>query len=511
MERRIMMGFFFFISACYNQAEAQQCNCPGFNFMVYQFNPYAITPKWYKGKDVKGPEYSNEQQYQYFVWTEIPHLGADGFVSYAAENSSTLRFSKADVLGLLPGESMPMFVDYIITGEYDTSEAGGYNLQVKIENTKTKKQVAETSVRFSALDSAEEAGRRAAIQLSPLLDLILKYEHQVRDVQLKDQSAIEARYELEATKTQLNTAETTMIQLKLFDCDDGAPLRNRKVNLKLPGGASTISPGFVITDANGRAQAIFKAGQKSETVTVRPLYQYTSVSNKKTYASACTADLQLEVLGTLTEREKQNTAGKIKWHITISYEEKISSSGNSKTGTSHGEFTKAGKVDMYVLSELPEHDHVFINTESDKLLSATVTGEVIDKSDSKTTYSDGYEYRKDEFFGEADKKAIGIRFEYDPAPGGTRAVNTGIQFNKKGHSEINRTATDDLRSWNDAVNDDYGSYSATIGGQDDKIQKLKNGFVIDGGSIINKEEDDALHGHNSEKGFIQYHITIIRE
>ncbi len=501
----------FFLQLFMDGAEAQPCNCPVPQVLVYHFNPYKITPAWLTGEEVKAPKYTNLQQYQYFTWTESPHLGAEGFFYTAAQENPGIHFSKADGMGPLTWDSLPLFIDYFVDGEYDTSKNGGYLLQVKIVEAHTKKEVTTTTVYFQTLDSTREAGAAAALQLSPLLQKLLNYEHQVRDIQRKDQSAVAARYEITAAKTQLNTKDTTMIRIRLFDCDDGAPLKNRKLSLKLSGSASTISPAFITTDINGNATAIFKAGQKSETVTVYPVYQYVSVANKKSYALACVNDLKIDILpGELTDRSRQAPAGKVKWHITVTYQQKNSLLNNSKTGESHEEFNKSGTIDMYVLTETPEKGHVLINTESDQLLSGAAKGEVTDKSESKKTYLDGHEYRKDEYFGEAEKTRVGIFFEYDPE-GGTGSVLTGIYFNKKGHYEIKRTASDDSRSWDTPVEEDYGAYSATIGKSDDKIQKLNNGFTIDGGSMVNKEEDDLLHGHSSEKGFVQYHITIVRE
>lgn len=495
-----------------NHSQAQTCNCPALQLLVYDFDYRPVTPAWYNGEIVDTPKYSQRQVYEFYIWAESPAKGSQSFLQAVTEANPGINFHKSNFLPEHDKDSVSSNIDYIVSGTY-LPLSDHYNLKITVEDPRNKEKIIETSVEFNSMEDITDAAGNAAKKLSPLLESIRNYQHKIRDQKYKDKTAIHAMYELSAADTELKTNDSTEISLKLFDCDDNSPLRYRKVLLKLSNGASTISPAIVTTDDKGAARAIFKSGKKAEIITVYPVYQYTSVINKKLYATPCTGELRIDVADDGDKQIKEeSTNKKVKWHITVRYDERVNMSSASKTNVSSSGITKAASLDMYVLSDpLEKNGYILLNPDHYKILSARVSGDFHETGESKKDVGDGYEYRKDEYSGVPNDKDPGFVFEYDPAADGVKLFQAFIPFNKTGTYDIERTSKSEPGKWHNTVDEPYGSSSATIGNSNDKILRTKTGFIIDGGDTKNKEEDNLLFGHTTEKGFTQYHITITRE
>ena len=289
---------------------AQKCNCPDIKVLIYDFDNSGAKPPWYNGGPVTSANYNQQQLYEFVDWQHAPQFGSGGFLEAAMKNNNdgqikffTASFHKnndgsfsgttGDVLAPSSG-SVKEDADYIVTGKF-TGSGSQFVLQVHLEDAKNREQFAETSVSLSSLKNAIEAGQQVAQQLSPLLKTIRKYQHKVRDEERPDETAISAKFELTAEQKDLKTDETTQIKLKLYDCDDNSPLKNRKIKLKPDYAEGTITPSEVETDENGEATATFKAGHKTEEVSIIAEYNYTSVTNHDAYATECGDDLKINV------------------------------------------------------------------------------------------------------------------------------------------------------------------------------------------------------------------------
>lgn len=266
----------------------QECKCPELRVMVYDFDNSAAKPTWYKGGPVTSANYTNEQLYEFADWQHAPQSGSSGFLNTSKQQNHEIHFFDKQVSN---GD-----VDYIATGKF-IRVGDHFLLQVQLQDAKNGDHFAELSIQLPTLKTAQEAGGEVAAKLSPLLKTIRKYQHEVRDEKRKDQTAISAKYELTSDKTDLKINETSEVKLKMYDCDDNLPLKNRKVKLKILDGKSTLSPSEVTTDGNGEAKTTFKAGSKSEKVTVYAEYQYTSVTNRNSIAGECGDDLRMNVKG----------------------------------------------------------------------------------------------------------------------------------------------------------------------------------------------------------------------
>lgn len=293
-------------------SSAQKCHCPDVKVLVYDFDNSGAKPAWFKGGPVTSANYSQQQLNEFVDWQHAPQFGSGGFLEIALKNKGgnvrffTASFHKdadgtfsattADVMAPSSG-AVSEDVDYIVTGKF----VGGGNqfvLQVHLEDARDRTAFAETSVQLSSLKNAIEAGQQAAQQLSPILETIRKYQHEVRDEKRKDETAISSKYELTAEIPELKTDERSEIKIKLFDCDDDSPLKHRKVKLKPSYAEGTITPSEVETDDNGEATATFTAGHKTEEVSIIAEYNYKSVTNHDAYATECGADLKIKVHGT---------------------------------------------------------------------------------------------------------------------------------------------------------------------------------------------------------------------
>jgi hypothetical protein len=519
MIKNLLILIFFFTSIITN---AQTCLCPPVHVVIFDFNNRKLTPSWYRQSEViQPPKYTKVQEYEFYSWAKSPQLGAQGFEEKAVKENGTIRFSLSNFLLDPALKNVPVDADYIVWGNYET-DSSNVILHVYLEDPRTKEILSEVTSRLEPFDStmsvlsrladAPGGGEETARKLTPVLQTLEKRRNSKRDSSGNNETAVHAMLEIGAAQTALGTKDSTQIQLKLFDCD-GTPLKSRQVLLQLTKGESKVRPTTVSTDEKGIAIATFKAGAKQERIAVTPVYQYVSIAGKKAAAAICIPPLVITVGDTVEPVVNiSSSEKKIKWHITIQYEEKRTSTNTATSSESRGEFTKSGTVDMRMMSDGPdENGYIMINTENDKILSSSVSGEVVDKTESKKKYLDGFEFRNDEYFGKAQVDRIGFDFEYDPSKNGTKAIVTGIYYDKKGHYTIRRTASDDSRSWDNPIEQDYGAYQATVGRSEDVIKRTSNGFIIDGGETINEEEDRIASGHSSEKGYIRYHITIVKE
>jgi len=284
----------------------------------------------------------------------------------------------------------------------------------------------------------------------------------------------------------------------------------------------SITPGIKKPDADFEVSGKYEKVGNNIVTTVylkdlKTNAQVAEASEKITYSQYWEGDLEIaadraaqKLLSTLHNLCNYKH-DKVNWHITVTYTGRDTIISSSAEARSRQVTNAEVLLDICVLADAPENGYIILNSDFYQIINANITGVYNQNYESASKYEDGMEYRKGQTAGTPDDKNVGFQFEYDPAPDGTaKLFQTFIRYNIKHISDIKRTATFDHREWLDTTTQDDGA-EINIGGVNDKIQVIKNGFIIDGGELINKEEDELQHGHTTEKGYRKYHITIMRQ
>jgi len=284
----------------------------------------------------------------------------------------------------------------------------------------------------------------------------------------------------------------------------------------------SITPGVKKPDADFEVSGKYeKAGNNIVTTVylkdLKTNAQVAEASEKITYSQYWEGDLEIaadraaQQLVSVLHDLCNYRHNKVNWHVAVTYTGRDTIVTSSAEGKSQQETKADVALEICVLADLPEKGYVILNNDFYQIINANITGVYYQNYESASKYEDGMEYRKGQTAGTPDDKSLGFQFEYDPAPeGAAKLFQSFIRYNIKHISDIKRTATFDHREWHDTTTQDDGA-EINIGGMNDKIQVIKNGFIIDGGELINKEENDLLHGHTTEKGYRKYHITIMRQ
>ncbi len=195
-----------------------------------------------------------------------------GAMLNARATDGTLRFGH-ETLNLPPAGPLPA-LDYIVTGT--VSQSGGANTAaLRIEAAGSREQVTGGSAAFGIEEKGDDgpaqAGRQAAIQASPLLDAIRRWEKRKRDSDRNVAIASARNIVLEPEKPRISPGETVAVNLTLEDCD-GVPLGGRVIAFEettyhgapMPGTTGgKVEPSRVTTDANGKARVRFTADAKT--------------------------------------------------------------------------------------------------------------------------------------------------------------------------------------------------------------------------------------------------------
>jgi hypothetical protein len=185
-------------------------------------------------------------------------------------------------------------VDYLITSHVVTS-GSKYVFTLFLETAESREIVKTVDVEFSAtVESANNAGKQAAMQMMPLFETIRKFEINKRNtdvhVAISDLGTKNTADEItiEPEKPSLDPGETIDVTLKMIDCD-GVPLANRTLIFKdttvqvsketseLPlkgtkGGR--VIPDVAVTDASGEVKVRFKAGNISGNAEIVAFYPH---------------------------------------------------------------------------------------------------------------------------------------------------------------------------------------------------------------------------------------------
>lgn len=174
-------------------------------------------------------------------------------------------------------------VDYLITSHV-LMHGNKYIFTLFLEAAESREIVKAVDVEFIAtVESANNAGKQAAMQMMPLFETIRKFEidkrnsnvgFAIRDLWRKDTSD---DIIVTPQKKLIKTGETVDVEITMIDCD-GVPLANRRIlfndttvqltpetpEMPLKGTrGGEITPRVAITDKAGKVTVQFKAGNKA--------------------------------------------------------------------------------------------------------------------------------------------------------------------------------------------------------------------------------------------------------
>lgn len=205
----------------------------------------------------------------------------DGVLVHSGRSADTLSFGVASA-HTAPGGAVGG-TDYLLTGSI-SGQAGAYSAEVKLETACSRERVASATKAFTSAGQALETGTTLAVQgLSPIAGTIENFEKGRRDGDV-----MVARYvsdesiRLTPSKTRASIAEIVPVDIALTDCD-GKALAGRTLKLVqsqyhglvLNGSElGTFTAATAVTDADGKVQVMFKAGNLKGTAILRAYFLY---------------------------------------------------------------------------------------------------------------------------------------------------------------------------------------------------------------------------------------------
>jgi len=167
--------------------------------------------------------------------------------------------------------------NYLITSKVQAS-GSKYIFTLVLETAISREVVKTVEREFSAnVESANNAGEQAAMQMMPLFETIRKFEVDKRntDKKVAISDVNPEMITIKPAKRIVNTEETIDIDITMIDCD-GVPLADRSIifvdttirindDILLMKGTigGEITPHVAVTDESGKVTVKFKAGKKS--------------------------------------------------------------------------------------------------------------------------------------------------------------------------------------------------------------------------------------------------------
>jgi hypothetical protein len=217
----------------------------------------------------------NDPQKNCIVWI-------DGAMVNALElQSGKLKFGPE--YSNLPASGSLNTSDYLITSTVQAS-GNNYIFTLVLETAESREVVKTVKLEFNAnVESADNTGQKAAMQMMPLFETIKKFEIDkrnsdvnvaIRDLWRKDTSD---DITVKPKKGVVKTGESVDVEITMIDCD-GVPLANRRILFKdttvklkpytpempfIGTRGGEITPRVAITDEAGKVTVQFKAGNKA--------------------------------------------------------------------------------------------------------------------------------------------------------------------------------------------------------------------------------------------------------
>ena len=217
-----------------------------------------------------------------YMHTNDPTKGCIGWRDGAMINAIDLQNGKLKFgpeYSNLPAAGPMNSSDYLITSKVEAS-GSNYIFTLVLETAESREIVKSVELQFSAnVESANNVGIQAAMQMMPLFETIRKFEVNKRNTDIKV-AICDLNPEMitvKPKKSVVKTGESVDVEITMIDCD-GVPLANREIifndttiqfNINTPklplqgtrGGE--IIPRVAVTDEDGKVTVQFKAGNKA--------------------------------------------------------------------------------------------------------------------------------------------------------------------------------------------------------------------------------------------------------
>jgi hypothetical protein len=246
------------------------------------------------------------------------------------------------------GEGTYNLGEYLVTG-FITGSGNSFVVTLNVE-TSISRKIIKTVTAATDVSNYQAVAEKLDATLGPLENIIQAYETHERDVNMKvafgqpitrgtDASPLMV---IKPKKIKLQMGEETEVEISLKDCD-GYPLKNRTISFAgemydslwhngTYGG--TVSPMKVVTDAQGKAKVMFKAGKQYAFAAIVAHYCFAQPCGRKDIITGSAAiDMQLKPYRVIACYTLETTT-KQDFHSTTS-EYTESRTGNSFSAVKH--------------------------------------------------------------------------------------------------------------------------------------------------------------------------------
>jgi hypothetical protein len=284
MKSTLLIALFLIISVSSFAQPCDECSFPRvalydcYMFVERPADPDSIIAwqtLYWPAAAARGHIRANDPKESCIVWR-------DGALLNANELQSGKLIFGSEYANVPPSAAINS-VDYLITSHV-LMHGNKYIFTLFLEAAESREIVKAVDVEFIAtVESANNAGKQAAMQMMPLFETIRKFEidkrnsnvgFAIRDLWRKNTSD---DIIVTPKKRLIKTGETVDVEITMIDCD-GVPLANRRIlfndttvqltpetpEMPLKGTrGGEITPRVAITDKAGKVTVQFKAGNKA--------------------------------------------------------------------------------------------------------------------------------------------------------------------------------------------------------------------------------------------------------
>lgn len=211
-------------------------------------------------------------------------------------------------------------MDYMLHSEIG-GKPGSYSVTISLETSKTRESVAAATRSFASASDVAKATDSAVASLGSVFTKIRTFEKKKRTT--GHPFALSPIIRFAPVKPKIEVKASTVVEITMMDCD-GVALANRTLSLSTDGGS--FAPASVTTDASGKAQSTFTAGNTAMAALLVADYSYTTPAGVAAQA--------LTNQGVVTIGDAQDEI----WQLTGTY--RGWNTNEQRTDTKMGELTE---------------------------------------------------------------------------------------------------------------------------------------------------------------------------
>lgn len=295
MKTTVLIALFLIIRVASFAQACDECSFP--RVALYDCHMFVVRPDdpdsiiawqilYWPAAAARGYIRANDPKESCIVWK-------DGAMINALELQNNKLIFGSEYSNIPPSGEINS-VDYLITSHVST-HGSKYLFTLFLETAVSREVVKTVDIEFSGdVESANNTGKQAAMQMMPLFETIRKFEINKRNtdvhVAISDLGTKNTVDEItiDPEKPSLDPGETIDVTVRMVDCD-GVPLANRTIIFKdttvkltaetpeLPlkgtkGGR--VIPDVAVTSASGEVTVRFKAGNISGNAEIVAFYPH---------------------------------------------------------------------------------------------------------------------------------------------------------------------------------------------------------------------------------------------